>query len=61
MNKAITAFHTSLAILIIIGFSGCRQPGVCIVKGTVEGVRNGTRIELKNAWNLFEIGELFNG
>ena len=55
----------ALAVLMT-GFSGCQQPvpGDCIVKGTVKGVRNGTKVELLNEWDQYNVvgtGKVRNG
>ena len=40
------------ALAALLGLGGCRQAsGDCVVKGTVKGVRNGTRVELTDEWH----------
>ena len=40
------------ALVALLGLGGCRQAASdCVVKGTVKGVRNGTRVELTNEWD----------
>ena len=44
------------ALAALLGLAGCRQAASdCVVKGTVQGVRNGTRVELMNEWDDWKI------
>ena len=44
------------ALTALLGLAGCRQAASdCVVKGTVQGVRNGTRVELMNEWDDWKI------
>ena len=54
MNKALYLFSASLMCLMLA--SSCNQQASdCVVKGTVKGVRNGTKVELINAWDHFKV------
>ena len=63
MKREIGLFCWATAALLGVG--GCRQAsGDCVVKGTVQGVRNGTVVELKNEWDGWKIvgkGRVRNG
>ena len=44
------------ALTALMGLGGCRQTaGDCVVKGTVKGVRDGTRVELTNEWDDWKV------
>ena len=48
-----------IALSLMIGFSGCQsnqnQSDYCTVKGTVKGLSNGTKLELLDAFNNWEV------
>ena len=48
-----------IMVLLMLGLSGCHsrqnQSGYCTVKGTVKGLKDGTKLELQDAFNHFEI------
>ncbi len=54
-----TKLLLSIALSLMIGFSGCQsnqnQSGYCTVKGTVKGLPNGTKLELLDAFNNWEV------
>jgi len=54
-----TRLLLSIALTLMIGFSGCQsnqnQSGYCTVKGTVKGLSNGTKLELLDAFNNWEV------
>jgi thiol-disulfide isomerase/thioredoxin len=47
-------YLTGLVSLFLIVIA-CKPSGDCVVKGTVQGVRNGVRVELTNAWDNFKV------
>ena len=47
-------YLTGLVSLFLI-VNACKPSGDCVVKGTVQGVRNGVRVELTNAWDNFKV------
>lgn len=64
MKRSIAAPWVTLAV--IWGLVGCRPApvGDCVVTGTVQGIRNGTRLDLQNAWDDMKIvgtGKVRNG
>ena len=54
-----TKLFLSIALSLMIGFSGCHsnqnQSDYCTVKGTVKGLPNGTKLELLDAFNQWEV------
>lgn len=55
-----------VTLATLMGLAGCQPApsGNCIVKGTVQGVRNGTRLELQDKWDDFKVvgtGRVRNG
>ena len=48
-----------IALSLMIGFSGCQsnqnQSDYCTVKGTVKGLNDGTKLELLDAFNQWEV------
>jgi thiol-disulfide isomerase/thioredoxin len=48
-----------IAVSLMIGFSGCQsnqnQSDYCTVKGTVKGLNDGTKLELLDAFNQWEV------
>ena len=54
-----TNLFLSIALSLMIGFSGCQsnqnQSDYCTVKGTVKGLSNGTKLELLDAFNQWEV------
>ena len=54
-----TRLLLSIALMLIISFSGCHsnqnQSDYCTVKGTVKGLRDGTKLELQNAFNHYTV------
>ena len=54
MKGNIVVLLTVQAIMAIV--AGCsRQPGDCVVRGTVSGVRNGAKVVLQNDWDNFKV------
>ena len=57
-----TYLFLSIALSLIIGFSACQsnqnQSDYCTVKGTVKGLSNGTKLELLDAFNHWEVDAL---
>ena len=49
-KKALLLFAVSL----MMGLSGCKQEE-CIVKGTVQGVKDGAELVLQDEWNKFKV------
>lgn len=47
------------AVALMIGVSGCRnnQPEYCTVKGTIKGLKEGTKIRLEDAFDHFKVIE----
>lgn len=47
------------AVALAIGVSGCRnsQPEYCTVKGTIKGLKEGTKIRLEDAFDHFKVIE----
>ncbi len=54
-----TKLLLSVALSLMIGFSGChsnqKQSDYCTVKGTVKGLSDGTKLELLDAFNNWEV------
>ena len=54
-----TKLLLSIALTLMIGFSGCqsnqKQSDYCTVKGNVKGLSNGTKLELLDAFNNWEV------
>ena len=54
-----TKLLLSVALSLMIGFSGCQsnqnQSDYCTVKGTVKGLSDGTKLELLDAFNNWEV------
>ncbi|MCR4849360.1 MAG: AhpC/TSA family protein [Bacteroidales bacterium] len=54
-----TKLLLSVALSLMIGFSGChsnqKQSDYCTVKGTVKGLPDGTKLELLDAFNHWEV------
>jgi thiol-disulfide isomerase/thioredoxin len=54
-----TKLLLSIALSLMIGFSGCQsnqnQSDYCTVKGTVKGLSDGTKLELLDAFNNWEV------
>ena len=55
-----TRLFLALALSLMIGLSGCHSnqashADYCTVKGTVKGLSDGTKLELQNAFNHFEV------
>ena len=42
-----------VTLALMIGFSGCRNnlPEYCTVKGTIKGVKDGTKLELQDSFD----------
>ena len=53
-NMKTSMYLTGIASLFLI-VNACKPSGNCVVKGTVQGVRNGVRVELTNAWDNFKV------
>ena len=47
----------SLTLLLVLALVGCRQSASdnCIVKGTVQGVKDGAELVLQDDWNKFKV------
>lgn len=54
-----TKLLLSIELTLMIGFSGCQsnqnQSDYCTVKGTVKGLNDGTKLELLDAFNHWEV------
>ena len=50
------SYNISILFVLIAGLCGCQsQPEYCTVKGTVKGLKNGTRLELQDEHNHFKV------
>ncbi|MBR5655865.1 MAG: AhpC/TSA family protein [Prevotella sp.] len=57
MKKYLFAIVLMLAVNACVNkpASGDKGPEFCTVQGTIKGVKNGTKLELQDSWNHFEV------
>ena len=50
------SYNITILFVLIAGLCGCQsQPEYCTVKGTVNGLKNGTRLELQDEYDHFKV------